>query len=436
MKVAQHFLNQGKKKVSYKDYAGAITYFDKGIEINPEFALAYLNRGIAKNFNQDQEGAFNFNKSLDFESVESNTNFGQGFKAESSTQYAATVIADFDKAIGINPWFAKAYYSRGRVKSGFNNHTRVSVPNLGDKKFGYPKSNFKKTHINEIRQDDYAGVMADFDKAIEIDPEFAEAYYSRGLAKNYRSNFPDSNNDLSKVQEIDLNFAGALIIQALAIDNQIKDYAGAIADFDKAIEINPEFADAYYCRGLVKNYFRNQVSELVNPVQTIEFDGRFATGKFDEDFAANYPSKDFVGIIADFDMAIQINPKHAKAYCSRGVLKIFAQDLCQEIILILKNKPIDTVKREAFQGGKSIGDVMFNKYAGAITDFDKAIEINPRFANAYFLRGILKTYCQDHKGAAIDFEKSIELDPEFSEVYNKSGLSTRVTKQLSHTFLN
>ena len=33
MKVAQHFLNQGKKKVSYKDYAGAITYFDKGIEI-------------------------------------------------------------------------------------------------------------------------------------------------------------------------------------------------------------------------------------------------------------------------------------------------------------------------------------------------------------------------------------------------------------------
>ena len=58
MKVAQHYFNRGKKKISYKDYAGAIVYFDKGIEINPNFAWAYLNRGIAKNFNQDHDGRY------------------------------------------------------------------------------------------------------------------------------------------------------------------------------------------------------------------------------------------------------------------------------------------------------------------------------------------------------------------------------------------
>ncbi len=435
MKVAQHYFNRGKKKISYKDYAGAIVYFDKGIEINPNFAWAYLNRGIAKNFNQDHDGSFNFNKSLDSDSVESEINFQKGFITDSHTANAA--IADFDKAIGINPWYAKAYYSRGRIKSGFNNRTNNLENKYLDRRFNNGRSKLKKNQLDDLWNESYAGVMSDFDKAIEIDPEFAEAYYTRGLAKNLRTPHPISNDDLLKVQEIDLNFSGALIMEALSIDNQIKDYSGAIADFDKAININPEFADAYYCRGLVKNYFRNQKYELESPVKTIEVDHRFVTGSYDEVQAIKYHAKDFIGIISDFDMAIQINPKHSKAYCSRGVVKMYSQDLCEEIILILKNKPIDPEQREAFQQGKNMGvDRILGKYSGAFADFDKAIEINPRFANAYFLRGILKTYCQDHQGAIIDFEKAIELDSQFAAIYSKSGLSSRVNEQTKNTFLN
>ena len=51
-------------------------------------------------------------------------------------------------------------------------------------------------------------------KAIELNPNFAEAYSNRGLAK--------------------YNLG----------DNQ-----GAIVDYNKAIELNPNFADAYYSRG-------------------------------------------------------------------------------------------------------------------------------------------------------------------------------------------
>lgn len=436
MKVAQHYFNRGNKKIFHKDFAGAITFFDKGIEINPEFAFAYLNRGIAKNLNQDLENTFYLSQNTDSDDAESEINT-EGVHADNFV-IQNDAIADFDKAICINPWYAKAYYSRGRVKSGFKNQLSISANSFyrANKKEGYHRLKDNKNQVPDNNQETYAGVMADFDKAIEIDPEFAEAYYTRGLAKNFRTSQPATKDDLSKVQEIDLNFAGALIREALAIDNQIKDFAGAIADFDKAIEINPEFADAYYCRGLVKNYFRNHNSEVVSPVQTFEIDDRFATGSYDDKHAENYHSKDYIGIIADFDMAIQTNPRHAKAYCSRGVVKIFSQDLCEEIILILRNKPIDSGKRDAFRKGKNFNDDIFNKYAGALADFDKAIEINPRFANAYFLRGIIKTYCQDHKGASKDFEKAIVLDPEFKEVYSESGLSSRITEQTTRTYLN
>ena len=48
MKIAQQYFNRGNSKIFLQDYAGAIVYFDKGIEINPKFAKAYYQRGLAK----------------------------------------------------------------------------------------------------------------------------------------------------------------------------------------------------------------------------------------------------------------------------------------------------------------------------------------------------------------------------------------------------
>lgn len=57
---------------------------------------------------------------------------------------------------------------------------------------------------------DYAGAIADYDKAIELDPECAEAYNNRGLAKK-----------------------------------DLKDYSGAMADYNKAIELFPQYTRVY-----------------------------------------------------------------------------------------------------------------------------------------------------------------------------------------------
>ena len=65
-------------------------------------------------------------------------------------------------------------------------------------------------------KDDY-GAIADFTKAIELDPDDAVAYYNRGNSKR-----------------------------------KLKDYYGAIADYTKAIELDPDVADAYYNRGWSK----------------------------------------------------------------------------------------------------------------------------------------------------------------------------------------
>ena len=59
-----------------------------------------------------------------------------------------------------------------------------------------------KTFLKE-----YEGAIKDYDKAIELDPNFAPAYHNRGIAKY-----------------------------------ELKQYSEAIADYDKAIELDPNYA--------------------------------------------------------------------------------------------------------------------------------------------------------------------------------------------------
>ena len=64
---------------------------------------------------------------------------------------------------------------------------------------------------------DYTGAIADYSKAIALNPKNANFWFNRGIAKN-----------------------------------SLPDYSGAIEDYTKAIEINPTLADAYFNRGIYK----------------------------------------------------------------------------------------------------------------------------------------------------------------------------------------
>jgi len=48
-------------------------------------------------------------------------------------------------------------------------------------------------------------------------------------------------------------------------------------------------------------------------------------------------------------------------------------------------------------------------YRGAIQDYNKAIEINPKIAQVYYFRGLAKIYLGDENGGCLDFSKAGEL---------------------------
>lgn len=88
-----------------------------------------------------------------------------------------------------------------------------------------------------------------------------------------------------------------------------KNYTEALSNFTKAIEINPQYAEAYYQRGLIySKYAQDQV------------------GNRDGASTINWEQQSRRQAIRDFTQAISINPQHAAAYYQRGLAQETKQD--------------------------------------------------------------------------------------------------------------
>jgi tetratricopeptide (TPR) repeat protein len=62
-------------------------------------------------------------------------------------------------------------------------------------------------------------------------------------------------------------------------------------------------------------------------------------------------------------------------------------------------------------------------YYGAISDFTKVIEQQPRDPKPYYYRGISKYNLKDYAGAIWDFTMAIECNPKYADAFYMRGMS-------------
>lgn len=99
-----------------QDYKGAIDAFNKAIAINPNHAMAYCSRGIAKGELQDFPGELaDYNKAIEIDSMCALAYYNRGC-AKHDHQDFAGAIEDYSKAIELRPKDGDAYANRGAAK--------------------------------------------------------------------------------------------------------------------------------------------------------------------------------------------------------------------------------------------------------------------------------------------------------------------------------
>ncbi len=266
---------------------------------------------------------------------------------------------------------------------------------------------------------DYRGAIADFNQAIQLNPEFAFAYNDRGTAHYGLGNYRGAIADYDKAIQIDPEYAGAYYNRGIA-RSEIGDQQGAIADYNKAIQIDPKYAEAYSSRGNARLILGDKQGAIADYDKAIQIDHPELAKTYNNRGAARSEIGDQQGAIADYDKAIQIDPEYADAYNNRGTTRSKLGDQQGAIEDLDKAIQINPKYAEAYIS-RGIARAALGDQRGAVEDSDKAIQINPKLAEAYISRGNARLKLRDKQGALADYDKAIQINPGYAPAwYNRA----------------
>lgn len=183
----------------------ALAGYTKAIELHPDYAWAYNNRGNVKDKRGDPEGALvDFTRAIEIDARHGTAFFNRG-NVRSAQGDLDGALADYTAAIGIDPKDAQAFNNRGDVKE---------------------------------RKGDLDGALADFDAAIDLDPRYVRAYDNRGVLRAEKGDTDGALADFTRVLELDPRHANAASGRGIT-KLRIRDFDGAIRDLSRALELDP-----------------------------------------------------------------------------------------------------------------------------------------------------------------------------------------------------
>ncbi len=229
----------------------AMKDFDRALLLAPGYAAAFSNRAGA----QVRLGALDaaiadYNKAIALVPINPAAFTGRG-RAHLAAHRPQSAIRDFTRAVGFDARFGAAYRARAEARMMLERYDEAI-------------EDFSRAIAFEARNADLyvergrayldagnaASAVKDFTTAIEINPRYARAYRARGLAYAKADAYDDALNDFARALELEPRSAKAFAYRAWTYRQQQPELA--LKDIERALKLNARSAEAFWARGAIE----------------------------------------------------------------------------------------------------------------------------------------------------------------------------------------
>ena len=310
--------NEGREKLTEKNYDEALKKFDKVIQKDPEYWQAYHNRGLSKQKLKDFEGSIiDFTKAIEL-------NLNPWFKSYENRAFSKEklgdifgALEDYSKVIEINPGYEYGFYDIARLKEQLNefdsallNYSAAIKINENDPDYYYYRAGVR------VKIKDFKGAIEDYSRVIKLDPKNYWAFHNRGEAKNNISDFKGAESDFAEALKINSQFLWSYV-QRGYMRSKNGDHISAIEDFDNAIRIDPKKDYLFNSRGFSKAQTGDYIGAIKDFSSTLSLN---PNNEYAYTSRAYYKTQigDFKGALSDYSAAIKIDPLKPENYLSRA----------------------------------------------------------------------------------------------------------------------
>lgn len=308
---AQELLTYGNRLLQSGDAEQAAVKFTAVIEILPELAIGYINRGFAY----------------------------------ASARRHAEALADAKKGITLaekgpdaDSYGAMAYQLRGHVHQDQGNW-KLAIDSYS-KSIELQPSNAKFRNgrgISYLMSGQNELALKDFDKAIELDPTLTQPYVNRAVIRRRLKKFDAAVSDIDTVLKLKPSDSMAYVNRA-NIFLDLKRFDDAIADYTKAISLQPK-SDYFYNRGRAYLDQRNYEASIQDNTEAINREPNNHKAFYNRAIAYQRLGKVALAV-ADMRKSLQLNDKSAARRYNLAYLLLqagqFAEAQNEATILINK----------------------------------------------------------------------------------------------------
>ena len=304
------------------------------------------------------------------------SNFASSLNAIGEHQYALTIL---NKSLLIEPDNYEYLFNKGNILCELNLHTES---------LSYYKKSFEINPYFPPSFNNYGKALFDlmrfeesldyFDKAINLDPSYIECLNNKGIALKELKKFDEALIYLQSALNISSNAETLLNIGSINLAQ--KKYHVAIDYFDKALQLEPNFAEAWSNKG-------NALHELNRPNEAI----------------------------VHFDKALSLKPTYAIAWCNKGwvlqKLKRFDEAIAHYDTAL-------SIKPNYVIGWSSKGWLLheLKLFDQAILHYDKALNINPDYAEAWANKGNALLELKRYDEAIMHYDKALRLNSSMESI--------------------
>lgn len=264
----------------------------------------------------------------------------------------------------------------------------------------------------------YQNAIDDYTAAIKINPSYVNSYFNRGLTYYEMGKYREAIADYTMTIKLDPKDADAYNKRGVAY-HQLGDYQAALQDYTKAISLNPEDPTAYINRGLSASAAGNKQGAIADYTEALRKDPSNADAFYSRG-RARFFLADYKGAMEDYTQAIEHNPDNSAIYANRCGAYLNLAEYESAIADCTKAIEINSQDETAFDN-RCIAYLNMANYPEAIADCTAAIQLAPKKAKAYSNRGLARSGAKDLVGAIEDFSEAIALSPSDAVAFNNRG---------------
>ena len=278
-------------------------------------------------------------------------------------------------------------------------------------------SNQAKT-LYELKR--YKEALAIYEKAIQLKPEYAEAWNGEGKTFLELKRYKEALDAYEKAIQLQPEYAEAWLGRARTLAN-LQRYQAAIDSFEQALKLQPNDSKAWNDRGDVLVTLHRYPEALASYDKAVQYQPDYYQAWSSRGGAMHNLQK-YEEAIASYDKAVQYQPDYYQAWYSRGNALVKLQRHAEA--LASYDKAVQ-YQPDYYQAWYSRGNalVKLQRYPEAIDSFNKVVEFNSDDYEAWESRGWAMHQLQRYPEAIASYERALQLKRNYPEAWYNRGNS-------------